>query len=95
MAVLALGTPVTVEDPVLVVENRLKPGRNRFELVVTDTAGLESDPALIDVTVFEPAPAPTPTPTPGPVIRPEILDRATVVTRPTVLRPTILRTLRP
>ncbi len=43
MPVLALGTPVTVADPVLLVENRLKPGRYRFELVVTDTAGLESD----------------------------------------------------
>ncbi len=56
MPVLALGTPVTVADPVTPDrEPAQATGRYRFELVVTDTAGLESDPALLDVTVFEPA----------------------------------------
>lgn len=94
MAVLAPGRPVTVEVPDLLVENRLAPGRYRFELVVADTAGLESAPALLVVTVFEPAPVPTPTPTPGPVIRPEILDRVDRVDRVTVTNPTVLTPLR-
>lgn len=84
MPVLAPDKPVTVGDPVLLVENRLKPGRYRFQLVVTDTAGLESAPAELVVTVFEPAPTPTPT---RPVLRPEIRERVTRGTDPTILRP--------
>ena len=85
-------------EPQLLVENKLKPGRYRFQLVVTDTAGLESDPAEMVVTVREPAPEPTPTPTPpsGPtrvVLRPDVLtERIERVVRP--LDPRIVRPLR-
>jgi hypothetical protein len=76
MPVLTPGQPVVQGEPVLLVENKLKPGRYRFQLVVADDSGLESDPAEMVVTVRERAPDPTPTPTPtGPVIRPDVLER--------------------
>lgn len=92
MPVLAPGKPVTVKDPVLQVENAFKPGRYRFELVVTDTAGLESAPAELIVSVSLPAPDPAPEPTPRrPVLRPDVIER---VTRP-VVRPIDTTPIRP
>lgn len=94
MPALSPGKPVTVREPVLLVENEFKPGRYRFELVVTDTAGLESAPAEIVVSVFLPAPDPAPEPTPRrPVLRPDLVER---VVRPVVrpADPTILRPIR-
>lgn len=93
MTVLTPGKPVRSRVPELLVENRLKPGSYRFELVVTDSDGLESAPALLDVTVFDPRTVPTPTP--GPVIRPNILTRPAVLTNPTVaINPTVIRPIR-
>lgn len=96
MPVLTPGQPVTQDEPLLLVENKLKPGSYRFQLVVADDSGLESDPAEMVVTVLEPvAPPPTPTPT-GPgrvVLRPDILTDRLTVTRP--FNPRILRPRRP
>lgn len=78
MPVLTPGKPVEQAKPELLVQNKLKPGRYRFQLVVTDTAGLESSPAELVVSVFEPSPAPTPTPTrrpKRPMPRPDVLER--------------------
>jgi hypothetical protein len=95
MPVLTPGQPVTQDEPLLLVENKLKPGRYLFQLVVADDSGLESDPAQMMVTVLEPVTPPTPTPT-GPgrvVLRPDILTDRLRVTRP--INPRILRPLRP
>ncbi len=62
MARLNPGEPVTQKSPLLKVDNRLAPGRHRFQLEVIDQAGLVSSPAFLDVTVTAP---PTPTPTPS------------------------------
>ena len=69
MPTLTPGKPITVKDPHLLVENQFTPGRYRFQLVVIDEGGLESDPAELVVTVREIV-RPT-----GPIIRPDILDR--------------------
>jgi hypothetical protein len=81
MATLTPGKPLTQAAPELLVENELPAGRYRFQLVVTDDADNESDPAELVVTVRGPI-RPR-----DPVIRPEILDRI----EPTVLRPGVLR----
>jgi hypothetical protein len=87
MAVLDLGKPVTQADPFLLVENRLAPGRYRFRLVAIDSAGLESAPADLIVTVDAPPPPPPPPPPSGPfrpVFRPDLIDR---VINTGILRP--------
>lgn len=89
MAVLDLGKPVTLDDPFLLVENKLAPGRYRFRLVAIDSAGLESAPADLIVTVDAPPPPPPPPPPPtGPVrppfFRPDVIER---VLDPRILRP--------
>ncbi len=61
MAKLQPGVPITQADPLLRVDNRLAPGRHRFQLEVIDDAGLVSDPALLVVVVApleEPGPRP-------------------------------------
>jgi hypothetical protein len=70
---LSPGTPVTLEQPQLLVENKLPPGRYRFQLVVLDDSGNESDPADLIVSVQEiivPPPR-----QPGRVLRPDMVDR--------------------
>ena len=86
MPTLTPGKPFTVAEPQLLVENRLAAGRHRFQLVVIDEAGLESEPAELLVTVREANREPV-RPT-RPDINPEILDRL----RP--FRPDIVRTIR-
>lgn len=53
MPVLRPDEPLATEEPVLVVENALKPGAYRFRLVVVNAAGVASDPALLEVVVRE------------------------------------------
>lgn len=60
MATLSPGISVTTGDPVLLVENQFTAGQYRFQLVVTDDAGNDSDPAELVVTVRAPAPPPPP-----------------------------------
>jgi len=86
--VLKPGVPVTLDQPDLLVENKLSPGRYRFRLVAIDNAGLESDPTDIVVTIEAPAPEPV-KPGPGRVIRPEVL------TRPVIVEPVVKPVLRP
>ena len=74
MAVLALNQPVTQADPFLLVENKLAPGRYRFRLVAIDSAGLESAPADLIVTVNAPPPPPTTGPF-RPFLRPDLIGR--------------------
>lgn len=91
MATLTPGQPLTVESPELLVENALPAGRYRFQLVVTDDGGNDSDPAELVVTVRGPIRPPR-----DPVIRPDILDRIEPrVLRPGVLRPQIIRPVGP
>ena len=89
MAVLALNQPVTLGDSVLQVENRLAPGRYRFRLVVIDTAGLESAPADLIVSVEAPPPPPAPPTGPfrPPIFRPDRFDRIDRVLDPRIFRP--------
>lgn len=83
---------MTVKDPHLLVENQFTPGRYRFQLVVTDDAGLESDPAELVVTVREIIRPPRPT---GPIVRPDILDRIDRLGgRLDPLRPEVIRPIR-
>ena len=86
MAVLDLNKPVTQEDPFLLVENRLAPGRYRFRLVAIDSAGLESAPADLIVTVdaLPPPPSPPTGPVRPPFFRPDLIER---VLDPRILRP--------
>jgi len=78
MALLTPGTSVSVPTPQLLVENRLAPGRYRFQLVVIDDSGHASAPATLVVTVNPLAPPPPPPPPPlgggggsvGPIRRP-------------------------
>jgi len=51
MAILTPGRPHTQAQPRLVVENPLKPGLHRFQLIVTDERGTESAPDEIVVRV--------------------------------------------
>lgn len=89
MPVLTPGKPIEQAGPRLLIENRLKPGRYRFQLVVTDTAGLESAPAELVVTVNEPAPAPTPPIRDPirPVLRPDIVEPVIRPLNPRIVRP--------
>lgn len=77
MAVLALNQPVTQADPFLLIENKFAPGRYRVRLVAIDSAGLESAPADLIVTVNA-LPPPPPPPTTGPFrpfLRPDLIGR--------------------
>lgn len=92
MPVLTPGQPVKLDQPMLLVENRLQPGRYRFQLVVTDNAGNDSAPTELVVTVSQPAPTPTP-PRPGPVLRPDVIGP---VVRPgPIIQPVDPRIIRP
>lgn len=62
MAVLRQNVPVSSSRPELLVENRLKAGTYRFQLVVVDDSGNESRPALLALRV---APAGGGIPGPG------------------------------
>ena len=85
MAVLLLNQPVTQDDPFLLVETKLAPGRYRFRLVAIDTAGLESAPADLIVTVEAPPPPPSPPSGPfRPFLRPDLIER---VLDPRIMRP--------
>lgn len=96
MALLKPGVPVTQDTPHLLVENKLSPGRYRFQLVAIDSAGLESAPAQIVVQVNE-AVKPT-----GPVIGPVLgthifqkIEAQKLEVKPVkkVLNPAILKNL--
>lgn len=85
MAMLDLNQPVIQDDPFLLVENKLAPGRYRFRLVAIDSAGLESAPADLIVTVEAPPPPPPPPSGPfRPFLRPDLIER---VLDPRILRP--------
>ena len=45
------GRAVVTDDPVVEVEGPLPPGRHRFQLVVVDELGNESEPAVVVVMV--------------------------------------------
>jgi hypothetical protein len=47
------GRPIVTDDPQVVVEGTLSPGQHRFQLVVVDELGNESDPVTGVVTVRE------------------------------------------
>lgn len=90
MAVLKPGVPVTQNDPHLLVENKLSPGRYRFQLVAVDSSGLESAPAEIVVSVSAPVVV-DPVP---PIRRPVILDRLETI-KPVVAQPVVKPTINP
>jgi hypothetical protein len=66
MAVFVAGQIVASAVPSVSVDNALKPGSYRFQLVVVDDSGNASAPAMLGVTVRDPSPPPPPPP-PGPV----------------------------
>ena len=82
MPVLTPGKPITVREPQLLVENKLRPGRYRFRLIVFDDGGLESDPAEMIVSVEDVV-----RPTEPPFRRGDILDHVR-------LQPDVIRVLR-
>jgi hypothetical protein len=90
VATLKPGVSLTQAEPLLKVDNRLEPGRHRFQLEVIDDAGLVSDPALL-VVVVTPLREPDPPPTRGGTIDPRILTRVatTRVTPITIRKPPI------
>lgn len=92
MAMLTPGQPVTVAEPHLLVENPFKPGRYKFQLVVIDEAGLESDPAGLVVTVLEPVRPTRPTRPDIGEIDPDILGR--LRPRRPGIRPDLIRPIR-
>ena len=85
MTILTPRKPVTQQEPQLLVESQFTPGRYRFQLVVTDDGGLQSDPAEIVVTVHEIVRPVPPRPT-RPPIRPEVIERVDRI-RPELIRP--------
>ena len=93
MPVLTPGKPVTIDKPMLLVENKLSPGRYRFQLVVTDSAGNDSAPSELVVTVSTPDPLPPPRT--GPVLRPDVVGPL-IRPRPVVepIDPRLIRPIR-
>lgn len=71
MATLTPGRVLRSREPTLVVENDLAPGRHRFQLVVVDDGGLESDPAELVVVVLDRRTSPPVSP---PIVRDPRLD---------------------
>lgn len=51
------GVPIASVDPTITVDaaSGLRPGRHRFQLVVTDDAGNTSEPAVVEVIVVDDA----------------------------------------
>jgi hypothetical protein len=60
MPVFVAGQTVGSAAPTVTVDNALKAGSYRFQLVVLDDSGNASAPALLLVTVREPSPPPPP-----------------------------------
>ncbi len=75
MPILVPNQPLEQREPVLVVQNRLAPGRHRFTLVVVNARGVASEPDEVTVTVRRGGVV-----GPGVVLTPVDLD-------PVVLRP--------
>jgi hypothetical protein len=75
VATLTPGKAVTVSHPVLLVETELAAGRYRFQLVVIDDGGLESDPAELVVTVRPSRPFRPRDPFTRPVIFEPVVER--------------------
>lgn len=57
MPKFTIGRPVKTADPNVEVtvsrDNPLPPGNHRFQLVVTDDSGQESEPAVIEIIVID------------------------------------------
>ena len=69
MAAFKPNQPISTDQPAVVVDAGLQPGRYRFRLVVIDTAGNASLPSEQIITIHEPRPlvpmaAPPPLPPP-------------------------------
>jgi len=96
MPTLTPGKPFMVSEPRLLVENQFAPGRYRFQLVVVDDGGLESDPAELVVSVHDVVRPTRPTRPDIVEIDPDILGRFRP-RRPdlTEIRPDIIRPIRP
>ena len=86
MPTLTPGQPLTVDTPELLVENRLRPGTHRFQLVVIDEAGLESRPAELEVTV-ERRGRPAGPFNPDLILRPDVLEQPDLRVLTDILRP--------
>jgi hypothetical protein len=102
MPVLVPNRPVEQRSPVLLVENRFKPGVHRFALVVVDDSGSESEADVIAVTVrraivVEPVRPPVVGPVRPPIVdtridvpvRPPIAPVVTPVVNPVVVNPVV------
>jgi hypothetical protein len=70
MPEFAVGKEVVSAAPMVSVDNPLRPGSYRFQLVVIDDSGNASTPAFLSVSVLEPPPPPPPPA--GPRFNPQI-----------------------
>ncbi|HMC26961.1 MAG: hypothetical protein DMG54_17375 [Acidobacteria bacterium] len=53
MAVFAVNQPITTTVPTVTVENKLTAGPHHFQLVVENSAGVQSDPMKVTVVVSQ------------------------------------------
>jgi len=99
MVTLSPGKTFSTDQPRLLIENALDPGRHLFRLTVVDDSGNESLPVDLVVSVAKDvvvSPPVTPTPTVPPTrvsIDPTILQAATTIRTATV-QPTVATTVK-
>ena len=84
MATFTVDRPITTREPSIAVDAGLAVGEHRFQLVVVDSAGLRSAPALAVVSVQRRTIT-----QPGPIVSGPILAQP-VATQPAPTRPTTL-----
>src|SRR5574338_627852 len=84
MASFAVGQPITTREPTIAVDPGLTLGQHRFQLVVVDSAGLRSAPAVAVVSVQRPVIT-----QPGPILSGPILTQPVLSpTSPVLTAPT-------
>ena len=54
MPIFKPGVSIETKEPTIVIENRLRPGRYRFQLVVVNRRGQTSEPATWELVVSGP-----------------------------------------
>ena len=82
MAAFKPNQPISTDQPSVVVDAGLQPGRYRFRLVVIDTAGNTSLPSEQIITILEPRPLVGPRTPVGPLAATTVLGDAAAVATP-------------
>jgi hypothetical protein len=83
MPEFAVGKEVVSAAPMVSVDNPLRPGSYRFQLVVIDDSGNASAPAFVSVSVQQPSPPPPP-PSTGVKFNPQILATTPIRLNPNI-----------